>query len=140
MKESKLREVTKLNIYKSLSISLLGTGTLVQVGGTSLLCCFHHICIRFVLVTLCCIVYLNTEKTGPLLLAWHHLNSDFQAFWNIAKYLVFFAAGALGDSICFGIFVVYQFHPGTWSLNITLIGFGPKQAITTQSEMNSLHV
>jgi hypothetical protein len=24
-----------------------------------------------------------------------------------------FAAGALGDSICFGIFVVYQFHPGT---------------------------
>jgi hypothetical protein len=27
---------------------------------------------------------------------------------------VFFAAGALGDSICFDIFVVYQFHPGTW--------------------------
>jgi hypothetical protein len=24
-----------------------------------------------------------------------------------------FAAGALGDSIRFGIFVVYQFHPGT---------------------------
>jgi hypothetical protein len=24
-----------------------------------------------------------------------------------------FAAGALGDSIHFGIFVVYQFHPGT---------------------------
>jgi hypothetical protein len=24
-----------------------------------------------------------------------------------------FAAGVLGDSICFGIFVVYQFHPGT---------------------------
>ena len=23
-----------------------------------------------------------------------------------------FAAGALGDSISFGIFVVYQFHPG----------------------------
>jgi hypothetical protein len=78
-----------------LSISLLGTGTLVQVGGTSLLCCFHHICIRFVLVTLCCIVYLNTEKTGPLLLGWHHLNSDFQAFWNLAKYLVFFAAAVL---------------------------------------------
>jgi hypothetical protein len=51
-----------------------------------------------------------------------------------------FAASALGDSICFGIFVVYQFHPGTLSLNNTLIGFGPKQAITTQSEMNSLHV
>jgi hypothetical protein len=55
----------------------------------------------------------NTEKTGPLLLAWHHLNSDFQAFWNLAKHLVFFAAGALDDSIRFGIFVVYQFHPGT---------------------------
>jgi hypothetical protein len=25
----------------------------------------------------------------------------------------YFAAGALGDSIRFGIFVVYQFHPGT---------------------------
>jgi hypothetical protein len=25
-------------------------------------------------------------------------------------------------------------------LILTLIGFGPKQAITTQSEMNSLHV
>ena len=24
-----------------------------------------------------------------------------------------FTAGALGDSIRFGIFVVYQFHPGT---------------------------
>jgi hypothetical protein len=24
-----------------------------------------------------------------------------------------FAAGALGDSIRFGFFVVYQFHPGT---------------------------
>ena len=64
-------------------------------------------------MTLCCIVYLNTEKTGPLLPAWHHLNSDFQSYRNLAKYLVFFAAGALGDSICFGIFVVYQFHPGT---------------------------
>jgi hypothetical protein len=28
----------------------------------------------------------------------------------LAKYLVFFAAGALVDSIHFGIFVVYQFH------------------------------
>jgi hypothetical protein len=46
-----------------------------------------------------------------------------------------FAAGALGDSIRFGIFVVYQIHPGTWSLNNTLIGFGPKQAIITQSEI-----
>ena len=64
-------------------------------------------------MTLCCIVYLNTEKTGPLLLAWHHLNSDFQSYWNLAKYLVFFVAGALGDSIRFGIFVVYQFHSGT---------------------------
>jgi hypothetical protein len=58
----------------------------------------------------------------------------------LANYLVFFAAGALGDSIRFGIFVVYQFHPGTWFLNNTLIGFGPKQAITTESEMNSLRV
>ena len=93
-------------------------------------------------MTLCCIVNLNTEKTvyglvtyvvsgvsvanfevsfadstigeiWTLLQAWHHFNSDFQAFWNLAKYLVFFAAGALGDSIRFGIFVVYQFHPGT---------------------------
>ena len=54
-------------------------------------------------MTLCCIVYLNTEKTGPLLLAWHHLNSDFQSYWNLAKYLVFFAAGALGNGIRFGI-------------------------------------
>jgi hypothetical protein len=30
-----------------------------------------------------------------------------------SRYLVFFAAGALGDSIRFDIFVVYQFHPGT---------------------------
>jgi hypothetical protein len=30
-----------------------------------------------------------------------------------SKYLVFFVAGALGDSIRFGIFVVYQFHSGT---------------------------
>jgi hypothetical protein len=42
--------------------------------------------------------------------------------------------------IRFGIFLVYQFHPGTYSLKITLIGFGPKQAIIIQSEMNSLHV
>jgi hypothetical protein len=42
VKESKHREVTKLNIYKSLSISLLGTGTLVQVGGTSLHCTFDR--------------------------------------------------------------------------------------------------
>jgi hypothetical protein len=51
------------------------------------------------------------------------MNSDFlilvlydfivQNILNLAKYLVFFAAGALGDSIRFGIFVVYQFHPGT---------------------------
>jgi hypothetical protein len=41
------------------------------------------------------------------------LNDFYQAFWNLAKYLIFFAAGALGDSIRFGIFVVYQFHPGT---------------------------
>jgi hypothetical protein len=41
------------------------------------------------------------------------------------------------------MFVVYQFHPGTdstSSLNNIVIGFGPKQAKTTQSEMNSLHV
>ena len=55
-------------------------------------------------------------------------------------YLVFFAAGLLGDGIRFFIFVVYQFHPGTWALNNTLIAFGPKQAIATKSEMNSLHV
>jgi hypothetical protein len=29
------------------------------------------------------------------------------------KHQCHFAAGALGDSIRFGIFVVYQFHPGT---------------------------
>ena len=45
--------------------------------------------------------------------AWHHLNSDLQAFWNLARYLVFFAAGAFGESIRFGIFVAYQFHPET---------------------------
>jgi hypothetical protein len=55
---------------------------------------------------LCKHVNLNTEKTGPLVLAWHHLNSDFQAFWNLAKYLVFLAAGALGDSIRFGISII----------------------------------
>jgi hypothetical protein len=68
---------------------------------SSLLLLCYNLMIMNDQMTLCCIVYLNTEKTGPLLLAWHHLNSNFQSYWNLEKY--FFAAGALGDSICFGI-------------------------------------
>lgn len=53
------------------------------------------------------IVLKFMAKSGPLELAWHHLNSDFQELLNLARYLVLFAEGALGDSWRFGILTSY---------------------------------
>jgi hypothetical protein len=45
---------------------------------------------------------INTNSR-PLELLWHHLKSDFQALLNLNLYFDFFAAGALGDALSFGI-------------------------------------
>jgi hypothetical protein len=47
---------------------------------------------------------LKWDAVGSILKQALKLKSHYSS-----RYLVFFAAGALGDSIRFGIFVVYQF-------------------------------
>jgi hypothetical protein len=63
---------------------------------------------------------MNSSRIELLWLVWdqsrskYYLRTKFQDGIDKPQILKsHFAVGALGDSIRFGIFVVYQFHPGT---------------------------